>query len=144
MMYYKKLMFFFGGGKRRWRQEKAREWSKLNFIFFKTAPIGHILKKSTNFLFGAWSFLLVHIWLTPSEGPKGFVNWFGKKSNHGSWIIKSDRGQMPSSMVILHGPWCKPALRVSIPNNHCEIIILHIWFSNMGAKAHAHCTNLQM
>ena len=29
-------------------------------------------------------FLLIHIWLTPSEGPKDFV----KESDHGSWTIK--------------------------------------------------------
>ena len=29
---------------------------------------GYILKKSAHSFFGAWSFLLVHIWLTPSEG----------------------------------------------------------------------------
>ena len=45
------------------------------FVYLPPLPItlfGHMLKKSTHLLFGAWSFLLVHIWLTPSEGPKGF------------------------------------------------------------------------
>ena len=41
---------------------------------FKTALLGHISKKSTHSLFGAWSFLLVHICFTPNEGPKGIVN----------------------------------------------------------------------
>ena len=53
------------------RQDKTKEWSNmifLNYIF------GHILKKYAHSLFGAWSFLLVHIGFTPSEGPKGFVN----------------------------------------------------------------------
>ena len=56
---------------------------KLEFFFFsKLAFFGHILKKSTLSLFGAWSFLLDHVQFTPSEGAKGFVNSFFKKSNH--------------------------------------------------------------
>ena len=54
------------------RQEKTKEWS--NLIFFEIVIFGHILKTSAHFLFGAWSFLLVHIWFAPSEGSKGFVN----------------------------------------------------------------------
>ena len=56
------------------------------------------------------SFLLVHIWFTPSEGSKGFVNWIFKKSDHGSWTVKSDHGIKPFSMLWLYGPWCKLAL----------------------------------
>ena len=44
----------------------------------------HILKDSTHSLYGAWSFILVHIWFTLSEGPKGFVKRFFKKLEHGS------------------------------------------------------------
>jgi hypothetical protein len=81
------IIIFLGGicfgGKRRWRQEKTREWSNL-ISSLKIAFLGHILKISTHSLFGAWSFLLVHIWFTPSEGPKSFVNWSFKKPNHGS------------------------------------------------------------
>lgn len=50
-----------------------KEWSNLNFpgIFL----FEHILKKiATYSLFGAWSFILVHIRFSPSEGPGGFVN----------------------------------------------------------------------
>ena len=46
---------------------------KLEF-FSQTALFGHILRKTAHSLFGAWSFLLVHIQFTPSKGPKGFVN----------------------------------------------------------------------
>ena len=42
---------------------------------FKTALSRRILKKSTHSYFGAWSFILVHIHVTPSEGPKGFLNF---------------------------------------------------------------------
>ena len=50
---------------------------KLEFLFFvfsKLCFFGHMLKQSTHSLFGAWSFLFVHILFTPSEGPKNFVN----------------------------------------------------------------------
>ena len=79
--YDKNFNEFFLWGKRRQRHEKTKEWS--NFIlFFQNCLVGHILKKSTHPLLGAWSFL-VHIRFTPSEGPKDFVNWFFKKSDHG-------------------------------------------------------------
>ena len=80
-----------------------------SFFSFKTIIFGRMLKKLAHYFFGAWSFLLVHIRFTPSEGPKGFVNWFFffKKPDHGSWTIKLNRGKRPSSMVQLHGPWCK-------------------------------------
>ena len=72
---------------------------KLIFFFIKTTLFGHGFKDSTYLLFGAWSFLLVHIWFTPSEGPKGFANWFLEKSNLGSWTMKSDHGKI----ITFHG-----------------------------------------
>ena len=69
-----KFLWIFLLGKRIWRQEKTREWSNLNVI--KAGLLDIYLKKSPHSLFGAWSFLLVHIRFTPSEGAKGFVNWF--------------------------------------------------------------------
>ena len=91
-------------------EDKRRQRNCQTWIFFsKSALFGHILNKSTHSLFGAWSFLLVHIRFTPSEGPKGFVNWSYKKSDHESWTIKSDRGKK----AIFHGPWCKAALMTS-------------------------------
>ena len=68
-------------------------------LFSQTALFGHILRKTAHSLFGAWSFLLVHIQFTPSKEPKGFVNYFLKKSDHGSWTMKRDHGKRPSSMV---------------------------------------------
>jgi hypothetical protein len=74
------LMNFLGRERKQRRQEKGQ-----------TCPFwAYIWKKSIHSLFGAWSFLLVHIWFTPSED-------------------KLDHGIMPYSMVWLHGPWCKPA-----------------------------------
>ena len=55
---------------------KARDdqrMAKLEF-YFESALFGHMLKKISTFIFSAWSFLLVHIQFTPSEGPKDFVN----------------------------------------------------------------------
>ena len=46
---------------------------KLDF-FSKLPFLGIYQKRSPHSFFGAWSFLLVHIWFTPSERPKGFVN----------------------------------------------------------------------
>ena len=84
-------------GKTRRRQKKTKEWSN----FFKTAFFGHILKKSAHSLFGAWFFLLVHIWFTPSEGPKGFVNCFFQKSYNGSWTM--EKCCLPWSDFMVHG-----------------------------------------
>ena len=61
------LMIFFGG---REDEDKRRQKNYLTWIFFKTALFRLTLKTSAHSLFGAWSFLLVHIRITPSEGPK--------------------------------------------------------------------------
>ena len=88
---------------KRWRQNKTRDWLKKFYsIFPKTALLKHILNKSAHSLVGAWSFLLVHIQITPGEGdPQGFVNRFLKRPDH---------GKRPSSVARLHGPWCRPAV----------------------------------
>ena len=79
------------------------------FVFFPNLFFWtYIIKLSTRSLFGAWSFLLVHIWFTPSEGPKGLVNWIFWEI--GSWKLdhKVGRSKRPSSMVRLHGARGKP------------------------------------
>ena len=81
-----------------------------NFFSFNTTLFGHILKNIAHSFFGAWPLLLVYIRFTPSERSKGFVNWYIKKWEHGSWTFKSDHGKRPSSMVQLHNPWCTPTL----------------------------------
>jgi hypothetical protein len=67
------ILFYFRGreDEDKRRQENGQTWI---LFLFKTALFGHTLKKSAHSHFGAWSFLLVHVWFTPSEGPKGFVN----------------------------------------------------------------------
>jgi hypothetical protein len=47
---------------------------KLDFFSFKITLFKHISHKSTHSIFGAWSFFLVHINFTPSEGPKVLIN----------------------------------------------------------------------
>jgi hypothetical protein len=54
------------------KTREDKKMVKLDF-FFQNYLYGHISKKSTHSLFGAWSFLLVHIWFTPSEGCKIFI-----------------------------------------------------------------------
>ena len=54
-----------------WRSESKRSQEiGQTLIFPKTTLCRHILNTSTHSLFGAWLFLLVHIWFTPSEGPQ--------------------------------------------------------------------------
>ena len=96
----------FSGWKRIWKQEKINAWSNLIILKSKSIIFEHILKKSTHSYLGAWSYLVVHVWFTLSEGPKGFVNWYFEKSHHESWTME----KRPSSMGQLHGPWCKLAL----------------------------------
>ena len=66
------VRIFLGG-----EEDEDKRMVKLFFLFFflKTSFFGHILKtKIAQSVFGAWSFLLVHICFTPNKGPKGFVN----------------------------------------------------------------------
>ena len=83
--YNKFLMNFFVGRKEhkdKRRQKNGQTWT---FFLSKTVLLRHILKKSARSLFGARSFLLIHIRPTPSERPKNFVNWFFfKKPDHGN------------------------------------------------------------
>ena len=119
-------------------QEKTREWSNLDFLFFfQTVLFGHILKKSAHSFSGAWSFFLRHIPFTPSEGPQGFVNQFFKRSYHGSWTIKSDHGKRPPLMVQLHGLWCKPTLNI----NYLISRLIFRWLFLVSLKSHtpSHC-----
>ena len=58
------------------KTKKDKRMIKLEFFIyfsFSNFFLAYI-KKIITFTFGAWSFLLVHIRFTPSEGPKDFVN----------------------------------------------------------------------
>ena len=50
---------------------------------------------------GAWSFLLVHIRFTPTEGTKGFVNYIFKKSENESRTM--EKGHSSWSDFVVHG-----------------------------------------
>ena len=63
-------------GKRRWTQEKTREWSNLIIFSSENTFLGHILENQHVQFFRAWSLLLVYIYFTPSEWPRGFVILF--------------------------------------------------------------------
>ena len=90
---------FLGEGKMKTREHKRMvKCFLLLFYFFKITLFEHMSKKSARSFFGAWSFLLVHIRFEPGKGPKDFVNWVFM-------------GERSSSMVRLHGPWCKLALK---------------------------------
>ena len=67
--FYNKILMKYFLRKRRWRQEKTKEWSKLIFFLSKISFLGIYQKKSAHSFFGAWSFFLIHIWFTPSRNP---------------------------------------------------------------------------
>ena len=92
------LMIFFGEEKR--RQKNGQIW-----FFFKISLFGHILYTLAHSFFWCMIIPLDPHSVTPSEGPKGFYFLL--------LIIfknKLDYVKRPSSMVWLHGPWCKPGL----------------------------------
>ena len=83
------------------KTRKDKRMIKLEFFFFKTALFKHIFKKPTHPHFGAWSFLLVHIWFTPSsKGPKAFVIFFRNRTmNVGASSLTMGNGHLTWSMV---------------------------------------------
>ena len=107
-------------------KEKKHENGQTLTLFFHTAFFRHIFKKSTRSLFGAWSFLLVHIQFTSSKRPNLFVNGFIKKSDH-------EVG--PMRKAIYHDPRGKPAWYISITNGisrEKEIKVTHSTFPPFG------------
>ena len=69
--------FYLGGGGREYEDKRRQTFSVIlafYFIFLKTTFfLGRTSKELAHLFFGTWTFLLVHIWFTPSEGPKDFV-----------------------------------------------------------------------
>jgi len=61
-------------GEEKMKAKEVKRVIKIYFILFLNFPFWAYIKKNSTFTFGAWSFLLVHIQFTPSEGPKSFVN----------------------------------------------------------------------
>ena len=82
-------------------QEKTREWANLNLFYFQKCPFwAYIFQKLAHSLFGAWSFFMVHIRCTPSEGPKAFKFCFFKEV--GQW--KLDHELRLLKKALFHGP----------------------------------------
>ena len=63
-----------------------------------------MLRKNTHLVVGAWSFLLVHTRLSPTEGPKGFVHLFlrNETMEGGPWSQTMEKGHMPWSNFMVH------------------------------------------
>ena len=81
----------------KWSPREGKRMVK-PFFFFQIVLFGHVLKKGLAHLFsGAWSFFLVHIWFTPSEGPKAFETGFFSKSDHENWTMNSGHWKNPLS-----------------------------------------------
>ena len=117
----------FGEEKTETREDK-RMVQPFFFLFFfsKTALFAHTLKTLSTLNFGSWSFLSIYIWFTPSEGPKGFLNLFFKKSDHGCWTMEKDH--LPWSDFMVHGvnqPLYKVELCVMVWHH---INMIWIWF----------------
>ena len=87
------------GEERRWRQENSQTWiwffSKLPFlgIYYKIQHIHFLVHGHTS-----WSTFDLHL----VRGPKALWIDFFKKSDNGSWTVKSDYGKGSSFMIQLH------------------------------------------
>jgi hypothetical protein len=74
---------------------------RLDFLFFfQKCPFEHIFRKINTFTFGTWSFLLIHIRFTPSEGPKDPLFFLFLLNE--PWKLVLQGG--PWKKVIFHGP----------------------------------------
>ena len=87
------LMNFFWEGED--KDMRRHENDQTSNVFSFKIPFWGIYEKLAHSLLGAWSFLLIHIRSTSSEGPKGIGIWFFEEI--GPW--KLDHGKWPSSMV---------------------------------------------
>ena len=73
---------------------------KLDSLFSPKLPFLDVSQKS---FFDAWAlFFSVHIWCTPNEGPKDFVNGFFNEIGPRSRTIM-EKGHLPWSDFMVHG-----------------------------------------
>ena len=118
-------IFFLGGGKQRWRRENGQT----SIFFLNIVLFGYKLKNSTHSLLGAWSFLVVHVWFTPSEGPKGFVNLFLRNwtIKVGPWRQTMEKGHLPWSDFMVHNPKYANLLLQHECHKHgaCHVVTFH-------------------
>ena len=83
-------------------KRRQKNGQTLFYFIFKNILFGHVFKKSTHSLFGAWSLLLVHI-------RSVYTCWGAQRlcksvfQETRPW--KSDHGIRQSSMVGIHGLW---------------------------------------
>ena len=101
-------------GKRSWRQEKTCQ------TFFggggdPNCPFWACIIKISTFTFWCMVILLVHIWFTLSEGPKGFVKWIMEV---GPWSHTMTKGHLPwsgliDSPLLGNGFWCVDIIKTS-------------------------------
>ena len=91
---------------KKWRQVKPKriQENDQTWIFFKIALLSMYSKIPTHSLLGAWSFFLVHIWFTPSEGPKAFQTIFSRSRTMevGPWTHTIKKGHLPWSNFMVH------------------------------------------
>ena len=101
---YNEIIMIFSGEKKTKTKEDKR-MVKLEFLS-KLPFLDIYQKKSTRSFFGAWSFLLVHIHFTPSEGPEGFVNFFllrNRTMKVGPSSRNKKKGHLPWSDFMVYG-----------------------------------------
>ena len=86
---------------------KTKEWSKLNFFSLQNCLLGTYIKNIIAFTFWCMAILL--------DPHSVHTQWGAQKLCKLTFLrnqtMKLDHGKRPSSMVRLHGPWCKPALK---------------------------------
>ena len=111
-------------------REWSIEWS--NFLLFFSKPpfldIHFFIKKINIFTFGGWSFLLVHIRFTPSEGAQRLCKMI--------FLRNPTMGVRPSSQTMEkdHLPWSNFMVHgVNRPNSPIhEMIVQPHWESVFG------------
>ena len=133
--YNKILMKFLLRSEEKWN---GQTWC---FLFsFQYCPFWAYIKKKAHPLFGAWSFLLICIRFTPSEGPKGFINWYSRNRTMkvGIWSQTMAKGKPPWYDFMVHGvnqPWI--ALVICLWNNtlyysvHCVVWAIYYRVSKL-------------
>ena len=90
---------------KKWRQvkPKRKQDNSWTWLFFQKCPLWASNKKNT-FIIGAWSFFLIHIRFTPSEGPKAFKTIFLRSQTMEvrpcPWTI--EKGHLPWSDFMVY------------------------------------------
>ena len=113
--------------KDKWSPRENKKTIEL-LLFSKLPFLSMYWKKSAHPLLAAWSFLLVHIQFTPSEGPNNFVNQFFKNMDHEMYTMNLYR-------VIRHLTWDE-FMVYGVNRPFCLICTSLCWFYQI----HRGCT----